>query len=147
MHRIAASWFGVRPADLGDRRFSTFRKWAVGGLSVSLAIMSALIAWLAFQKPRPENESKLARAIRAYLARRRKPIVRVVEKTVEVPGPERVVEVVREVPGPERKVLKYLPQYLSAGEMELRNRRRGMPTFHPKAPAPIPSSILEASND
>lgn len=87
MHRIAASWFGARAAELTEQQFSTFRKYTVSGLSVALASMSALVAWLAFQTPRSEKSSKLSRALRGYLARRRKAVVR----KVKVPSGVKII--------------------------------------------------------
>jgi hypothetical protein len=94
MHRIAASWFGVRAVDITEQQFSVFRKYAVTGLSVALASMSALVAWLAFQPANSDKQTKLSRAIRAFLARRRKPLI----KTVEVPVPSGTRVVYRYVP-------------------------------------------------
>jgi hypothetical protein len=82
VHRIAGSIFGTKAAQITEEQMQLFRKYAIGGLSLALASMSALVAWLAFQEPVPKQESKLSRAIRSYLARKRKPIVRVVEKPV-----------------------------------------------------------------
>jgi hypothetical protein len=95
MHRIAASWFGVRAGELTEAQFSAFRKYAVAGLSLSLATLSALTAWLAFQRPRDDRRSALSRSLRALIARHRKRIVveRVVEREVE-----KVVQIVKEVP-------------------------------------------------
>ena len=82
VHRIAAAIFGVSASKLTFEQFSNFRFWAISGVSISLASMSALVGWLAFQEPAPKGESKLSRALRAYLARKRKPIVRTVVKPV-----------------------------------------------------------------
>jgi hypothetical protein len=82
VHRIAGSIFGVKAALLSEEQMQTFRKYAIGGLSLALACMSGLVGWLAFQEPVPKQESKLSRALRAYVARRRKPIIRIVEKPV-----------------------------------------------------------------
>jgi hypothetical protein len=89
MHRIAASWFAVKATDLTDAQFATFRKYAVTGLSLALASMSALVAWLAFQPARSDKPSKLSRAVRAYIARRRKPLVRL--ERVEVPVGTKII--------------------------------------------------------
>ena len=82
VHRIAAAIFGVSASKLTFEQFSNFRFWAISGVSFSLASMSALVGWLAFQEPAPKGQSKLSRALRAYIARRRKPLVRTVVKPV-----------------------------------------------------------------
>ena len=82
VHRIAAAVFDTRASDLTPSQLSQFRKYAIGGLSIALASMSALVSWLAFQKPQGEGESRLSRSIRAYVARKRKPLVRIVEKPI-----------------------------------------------------------------
>lgn len=87
MHRIAASWFGIRAVDLSEQQFSVFRKYAVTGLSLALASMSALVAWLAFQPEATAKPSRLSRALRAYIARRRKAVIR----KVEVPSGVKIV--------------------------------------------------------
>jgi hypothetical protein len=141
MHRIAGSWFGVKAGDVTADQFASFRKYAVGGLSISLATMSALVGWLAFQEPSKERESKLSRALRAYVARRRKGVVRIVEREVSVG--ERVVEVpVEKIVEKPVTVIKYLPQFLPSSEMELRDTKHGMAAFRPARPEPIPAVIL-----
>lgn len=100
MHRIAASWFGVRAVELTERQFSIFRKYAVTGLSLALASMSALVAWLAFQPEASHEPNKLSRSLRAYIARRRKAVVRKVEVPSGVKIIYRYVPVPAESKGP-----------------------------------------------
>jgi hypothetical protein len=79
-----------------------------------------LVSFISHAKPR-EQKGKLSRAIRAYIARKRKNVVRTVVKTVEKPV-EKVVEVEKhvfvdrptvvekrlDVPGPERIIIKHI---------------------------------------
>lgn len=102
VHRIAGAVFDVKAAELTPGQLSVFRKYAIGGVSVALASMSALVAWLAFQQPRPSSQSKLSRAIRAYVARKRRPVIRVVEKHIPAGVKTRVVY----VPTSDGKLLK-----------------------------------------
>jgi hypothetical protein len=101
VHRIAASFYGIAATELSAQQFSTFRKYAVSGLSLALASMSALVAWLAFQTPRAAAPSKLHKALRAYIARHRKAVIR----TVHVPSGTKVI-------------YRYLPVNIDAPEDE-----------------------------
>jgi hypothetical protein len=92
IYRLAASWYGVGISDVTAEQFAKAR-WvfaSFSALAVSLAGTVAALVYYASTRvpgaPSPVIElmSKVARARRAYYARRRKPIVR------ELPGPERV---------------------------------------------------------
>jgi hypothetical protein len=100
MYRTAATWFGVPVKDLTDAQFERFKRIAVAALAGATAVATMLLAFISHATPRlPTQKGKLIRAIRAYIARKRKNVVRerIVEKptgvkTVEVP---KIVEVER----------------------------------------------------
>jgi hypothetical protein len=94
MHRLAATWFGVSVESLTMAQFETVRRVAIGGLAGSLAVLSMLVSVVAHAQPAGKSDGKLTRSIRAYLARRRKPLV----KTVKIAVPSGV-----------RLIHKYLP--------------------------------------
>lgn len=89
MHRLGATIYGVKVKDLTEDQFETVKKYAVFGLAGAFATLSMLVSIVAHTPPKGASESKLSRAFRAYLARRRKKLT--IQKPVEVPGPERVV--------------------------------------------------------
>src|SRR4029077_5605014 len=135
-----ADWQKVPVQQLTSDQFDTVKYWAVLGLAGATAATSTLLAVIASLLDRPNPPSKLNRMLRAWIARRRKPIVTRVDvpgpveyqdrevpvpgperivlqdvvKEVPVPGPERVVEVVKEVPGP----IEYRP---APGPIEYRD--------------------------
>jgi hypothetical protein len=124
MYQVAADWQKVPVQQLTSDQFDTVKHWAVLGLAGATATTSTLLAVIASLLDRPNTPSKLNRMLRAWIARRRKPIVTRVDvpgpieyqdREVPVPGPERIVlqDVVKEVPvpGPERikEVVKEVP--------------------------------------
>jgi hypothetical protein len=96
MHRLSATWFGVTVDQLTQAQFEAVRRVAIGGLAGSLAVLSMLVSLVAHAPAKSNEPSKLSRAIRAYIARRRKPVVRVVQV------PSGVKTVVRYVPVPDK---------------------------------------------
>jgi hypothetical protein len=122
MHKLAASVLGVKVADLSEGQFETVKRWGVLGLSAAFATLSAAVSLVAHAPEHTGEETKLARAIRAYIARRRKAVVRIVEKRVEI---EKSVEVEKrvEIPGPEKTIIRWLPAAEPAGRI---GRRRGL---------------------
>jgi hypothetical protein len=103
-YRTAATWFGTSAKDLTSGQFETFKRYAVFGVAGAMAVITMLVSFISHAVPRERN-GKLARAIRAYLARRRKNVVRI--KTVEKPV-EKIVEKSVGVPGPEKIVVKHI---------------------------------------
>jgi hypothetical protein len=86
MHRAAASWFGVGVGDLTRPQFETFKKWAMFGVAGAAATVT-MIAGFVSNMPRNDGKpSKVGMAWRAFLARRRKKLVKVVEKVVHAPA-------------------------------------------------------------
>jgi hypothetical protein len=92
IYRLAASWYGVNTSDVTAEQFATAR-WVFATFSaIAVALAGTVAALVYYARTRVagapslflELMTKVARARRAYYARRRKPIVR------EVPGPERV---------------------------------------------------------
>jgi hypothetical protein len=92
IYRLAASWYGVNTSDVTAEQFATAR-WVFATFSaIAVALAGTVAALVYYARSRVPGApsfvaglmAKVARARRAYYARRRKPIVR------EVPGPERV---------------------------------------------------------
>jgi hypothetical protein len=114
MHKLAASVLGVKVADLSEGQFETVKRWGVLGLSAAFATLSAAVSLVAHAPEHTGEETKLARAIRAYIARRRKKVVAI----RQIPGPERIVEVerevVREVPV-RQTIIKHIPVDFRSG--------------------------------
>jgi hypothetical protein len=89
MHRAAAVWFGVTPADLDDARFQSFARVAIGVLAIAVSTATMLAAFISSMPPWDGKESRLARALRAMIAARRKTLRRIRE-TVRVEYRDRV---------------------------------------------------------
>jgi hypothetical protein len=119
MFRVAAAWQKTPVAKLNSEQFEQVKHWAVIALAGATALVTALSAVITELPPRDGKSGKLNRTVRAWIARRRKPIVvhhdvpgpeviKEVEVLRDVPGPEVIkeVEVFRDVPGPERIVEK-----------------------------------------
>jgi hypothetical protein len=94
MHELAAAIYGVRASELTEAQFNWVKRFAILGLAGAFASLSAVASLVVHQEPK--RSDKLARALRAWLARRRKRLV----IHHDVPGPvefrDRVV--VRHVP-------------------------------------------------
>jgi hypothetical protein len=93
IYRLAASWYGVSTSEVTAKQFATAR-WAFSSFSaIAVALAGSIAALVYYARNRvPGTPSlldglmgKLARARRAYYARRRRPL------KVHVPGPERVI--------------------------------------------------------
>jgi hypothetical protein len=109
IHRFTASIYGVPVEDLTENQFQTVKKYGVISLAIAFAIVSMLASVVVHTEPHDKSESKVSRALRAWIARRRKPIVRVVEKIIETPV-EVIKEVERRIEVPvEKIVFKYIP--------------------------------------
>ena len=80
MYRVAAAWQKVPVQELTPEQFEQVKHYAVMALAISTAITSALVA---FVSSLPERGSgKLAKAMRAMFAARRKTIRRINERVV-----------------------------------------------------------------
>lgn len=109
MHRFTASIYGVPIDELTENQFQTVKKYCVISLAIAFAIVSMLASVVVHTEPHNKSESKLSRALRAWIARRRKPVIRIVEKIIETPV-EVIKEVERRVEVPvEKIVFKYVP--------------------------------------
>jgi hypothetical protein len=93
IYRLAASWYGVSVSDVTAEQFATAR-WVFATFSaVAVSLAGSIAALVYYARSRVPGApsatvqlmTKVARARRAYYARRRKLLVR------EVPGPERIV--------------------------------------------------------
>jgi hypothetical protein len=94
---------------------------AVIGVAGGTAVATMLVSFISQAIPRDRGGLKLIRAIRAYFARKRKNVVRTVFETVEKPV-EKIVEIEKhvvvdrpvvvekfvDVPGPERVIVKHV---------------------------------------
>jgi hypothetical protein len=93
VYRLAASWYRVNTSDVTAEQFATARLVFATFSAIAVALAGTVAALVYYARSRVPGTSslfgslmaKVARARRAYYARRRKPIVR------EVPGPERVI--------------------------------------------------------
>jgi hypothetical protein len=113
LNRLIASFFAVAPEKLDDKEFQqgrmVFSMFSAMALSASITIGALAYYW---PKRLAKRQSRLSRALRAYLARKRKPVVRTVTEKVEV---DRIVEkpvpaVVIEKPiRHTRTVVKFVP--------------------------------------
>jgi|SRR5262245_2853402 len=93
IYRLAASWYGVNTSDVTPEQFATAR-WVFATMSaIAVALAGSIAALVYYARSRVPGApsllgvlmAKLARARRAYYARKRKPL------KVEVPGQERVI--------------------------------------------------------
>jgi hypothetical protein len=113
MYQVAAAWQRTPATKLSNEQFEQVRHWAVIALSGAAALVTALVAVVSELPERQPGPSKLRRALRAWIARRRRPLT--VVKLIDVPGPETIkeVEIFRDVPGPETvkevEVIKEVP--------------------------------------
>ena len=110
-HRLVASLYGVRPSDLTEEQFGKVKRFAIVGLAGTFAVLSMLVSLVVHLQPRAERSSKLSRMIRAWLARKRRPIYR------DVPGPTEYRDriVVRWVPFDVDRGVKAKPAASSDG--------------------------------
>jgi hypothetical protein len=93
IYRLAASWYGVNTSDVTPEQFANAR-WVFATMSaIAVALAGSVAALVYYARSRVPGApsflggliAKLARARRAYYARKRKPL------KVEVIGPERVI--------------------------------------------------------
>ena len=135
MYRTAATWYGVPTKDLTDTQFDRFKRIAVAALAGAVSVATMLIASISHATPRnPVNRGKVWRAVRAYYARKRKNVVRIIEKPT-ITTVEKIVEVVKQVPvdrpivverkvdvpGPERIIVKHIHVPIDAASGRLVN--------------------------
>lgn len=76
MHRAAAAWFGVTAAELTDAQFQSFARVAIGALAISISTATMLAAFVSNLPKWDGRPSRLARAVRAFLAARRRALHR-----------------------------------------------------------------------
>lgn len=94
LNRLIGSFFATAPEKLSDEQFQrgrmVFSMFSAMALSISITIGALAYYW----PNRPQRpQSRLSRALRAWIARRRKPVVRTVTETVE-----KIVEKLKPVP-------------------------------------------------
>jgi len=77
MYRVAAAWQKVPVQQLTSEEFEHVKHWAVIALSAAVAFSTSLVAVISSMPERGQSNGKLARAIRAWLAARRKTLRRV----------------------------------------------------------------------
>lgn len=81
--RLTASVFGEDSAAVTPAQFATVKKFVAASLAIAFATLSMAVSIAAHLQPRSEMPGKVSRMLRAWLARRRRPIYR------DVPGPYR----------------------------------------------------------
>ena len=69
MHRLAAAFYGIPVEELSASQFETVKKYGVISLAVAFATVSMLASIVVHTEPHDKSESKISRAIRAWLAR------------------------------------------------------------------------------
>ena len=77
MYRVAAAWQKVPVQQLTSEEFEHVKHWAVIALSAAVAFSTSLVAVIASMPERGQSNGKLARAIRARLAAKRKTLRRI----------------------------------------------------------------------
>jgi hypothetical protein len=77
MFRVAAAWQKVPVQQLTSEEFEHVKHWAVIALSAAVAFSTSMVAVIASMPERGQNNGKLARAIRARLAAKRKTLRRI----------------------------------------------------------------------
>jgi hypothetical protein len=83
VYRLTAAVFGEDVSDVTPSQFATVKKFAIATLAIAFATLSMAVSMAVHGKLHSEAPSKLNRMLRAWLARRRRPIYR------DVPGPYR----------------------------------------------------------
>jgi hypothetical protein len=76
MFRVAAAWQKVPVQELSSEEFEQVKHWAVIALSVAVAFSTSMVAVISSMPERGQGNGKLARAIRARLAAKRKTLRR-----------------------------------------------------------------------
>jgi hypothetical protein len=115
MHRAAAAWFGMTPAELADAQFQAFARVAIGALAISISTATLLAAFVSNLPKWDGKESRLARALRAMIAARRKTLRRINE-TVRTEYRDRTIYV--HVPvSPDGVVLDQPPKVIDPHRM------------------------------
>jgi hypothetical protein len=93
IYRLAANWYGVSTSDVTPEQFAMAR-WVFSTFSaIAVAFAGSVAALVYYARNRAHGSvsffgsvvEKIARARRAYYARKRRPL------KIEVPGPERVI--------------------------------------------------------
>jgi hypothetical protein len=83
MFRVAAAWQGINVEDLSMNQFEGVKHYAVIALATATALTSALAAVISSLPERgPKGDGKLARAMRGWVAARRKTLRRINERVV-----------------------------------------------------------------
>ena len=77
MYRVAAAWQKVPVQQLTSEEFEHVKHWAVIALSAAVAFSTSMVAVIASMPERGQSDGKLARAIRARLAAKRKTLRRI----------------------------------------------------------------------
>jgi hypothetical protein len=93
IYRLAANWYGVSMSDVTPKQLATAR-WAFSTFSaIAVALAGSVAALVHYARNRASGglsllnslNAKIARARRAYYARKRRPL------KIEIPGPERMI--------------------------------------------------------
>ena len=111
MHRLAASVYDVPVAQVTEAQFDTVKNLSMFALAGAISVMTVLVSLVAHMTPKLDAKpSRVGKAVRALVARWRRPLKIIVTK--EVPGPIVEKEIVKRievpVPGPETVRIKWL---------------------------------------
>jgi hypothetical protein len=82
MYRVAASWQRKPVQELTSEEFEQVKHWAILALAAATAFVTSLVAFISSMPERGQGRSKLARALRARLAAKRKTLRRINERVV-----------------------------------------------------------------
>jgi hypothetical protein len=106
VYRLTAAVFGEDVSSVTPAQFATVKKFATATLAIAFATLSMAVSMVAHAKLRSDRPSKLARALRAMFAARRKTLRRIRE-TVRTEYKNRVVYIPVDASGrvvnPDRK--------------------------------------------
>jgi hypothetical protein len=81
--RLTAAVFGESVSEVTPAQFATVKKFVTASLAIAFATLSMVVSVVVHARLRSEGGGKLARAIRGYLARRRRQLIRMVPGPVE----------------------------------------------------------------
>jgi hypothetical protein len=110
LYRVASAFYGRTPENVTDEQLATARTFFSMFGAAIISILGTASALVHYWPDTPSNPSKLARALRAYVARLRRSVVRI--ETREVPVEKIVEKRVAEVEKPiliEKTIVRFVP--------------------------------------
>ena len=117
VYRVAGGYYGRAPEKVTDEQLATARTFFSTFGAAIISILGTAAALVHYWPDTPGKPSKLTRAMRAYIARLRRRLVRI--EKVEVPVEKIVERIVAEVEKPilvEKTIVRFVP-YTGAGPL------------------------------